>query len=658
MAEPRDTVSRVAPEVDEQTKLAGMRAATATAATMPKVDPATGELPDLFAGKFGFIDALANDPTYGEEIKKIRDALIAQNKTLAETLYRKSKWAQLDTDAQDAYLLKLQNNKLYKEKLNSWLINIKKTLVQKSIDVSDETLEKYYLDGVPDATIIDELTPKITAAEATGSAAESLKLLRDVAQSNGFDLDTEFAGQVDSWLQQIARGKDIDDFARIIRNKAAQGKSKYIQDKIKLGQNLKDIYAPFLSKIADTFDIDTDLINLDDPIFSKIFTDKGPVDNKTLLKIIQSDPRFAGSITGNKRAANIALTKIDLENAARDNNVDLNALYPEGIDSIAGDISDGIVEVNSVLQTIRNKAAEGKSKFVQEQLKAGKDLRAIYASYINDMATAFNVDAATISLDDELLKKAFTDKGAVKFNEFQNFIRQDARYKGTTGAASEASLRKQIADRAVFVGATVTDSDIDTILSELLATGISPSNNDVDAKLRKFIKFSGTKDTKSATGVVTEPSITGAAGNNFQVLKETAARNGIDLEKAFGGSIEGWLQKIDQGESIETYKRLIRDAAKMGLPDNVKKMLDQGVDLTTIFDPYRNYMGRILEINPDTIDINDTVLRSAIGPDKEMTLFDFQRALRKDPRWQYTNQAREDVSDAIRKITQDFGLAG
>ncbi len=135
-------------EVDELTQAQAKANAATVAAGMPKVNPKTGELPDLFAGKFGFIETLINDPIYGVEIKKIYDALIAGNTALAETLYRKSKWAQLDTDAQDAYLLKLQNNKLYKERLKSWLINIKKQLSAKGLKADDATLEKYYIDGI------------------------------------------------------------------------------------------------------------------------------------------------------------------------------------------------------------------------------------------------------------------------------------------------------------------------------------------------------------------------------------------------------------------------------------------------------------------------------------------------------------------------------
>jgi hypothetical protein len=69
-------------------------------------------------------------------------------------------------------------------------------------------------------------------------------------------------------------------------------------------------------------------------------------------------------------------------------------------------------------------------------------------------------------------------------------------------------------------------------------------------------------------------------------------------------------------------------------------------------------MSSILEIAPGSIDLNDPTLRSAIGPDKEMSLYDFQRQLRKDPRWQYTDNARETVSSGLTQILKDFGFMG
>jgi hypothetical protein len=512
MAEPRDNTP-FRPVVDEQTQMAAMRAAAATAATMPKVDPTTGELPDLFAGKFGFIDALANDPVYGKEIQAIKNALLAQNKTLAETLYRKSKWAQLDTDAQDAYLLKIKNNTLYQERLKSWLINIKKQLASQGLKADDATLEKYYIDGKDDATILDELAAKITTTTPTGQVASNLKALQDIARANGLDLAATFGSQVDTWLSEISRGKSVEDFEDIIRSKAA----------------------------------------------------------------------------------------------------------------------------------------EGKSKFVQEQLKLGKNLRQIYGSYIEAMAGAFNIDPSLIDIGDDLFNKAFTDKGPIKINEFQNLLRKDPRYGQTPSAATETDLRKQIADRALSIGAQVTEADINSIVDKLMATGAgSFGQSTIDSELRNFIKY----------GTGAGGQLGGQAGNNLQTLRETAAANGLDLERDFGLSIQDWLRKIDQGESIETYKRLIRSTAANGLPDNIKKTMEQGVDLSTIYSPYRNIMASVLEVNPQSITLNDPTLRSAIGPDKEMSLYDYQRALRKDPRWQYTNNAREDVANSAFTVLRNFGFQG
>jgi hypothetical protein len=68
-------------------------------------------------------------------------------------------------------------------------------------------------------------------------------------------------------------------------------------------------------------------------------------------------------------------------------------------------------------------------------------------------------------------------------------------------------------------------------------------------------------------------------------------------------------------------------------------------------------MASVLEVNPETIGLNDKTLRSAIG-DKEMTLYDWERSLRKDPRWQYTNNARQEVSSIGLNVLQQLGFQG
>jgi hypothetical protein len=69
-------------------------------------------------------------------------------------------------------------------------------------------------------------------------------------------------------------------------------------------------------------------------------------------------------------------------------------------------------------------------------------------------------------------------------------------------------------------------------------------------------------------------------------------------------------------------------------------------------------MASLLEVNPDSISLSDPLLRSAIQGDKEMPIYDFQRQIRKDNRWQYTNNARSEASDVARTVLRDFGFMG
>ena len=150
----------------------------------------------------------------------------------------------------------------------------------------------------------------------------------------------------------------------------------------------------------------------------------------------------------------------------------------------------------------------------------------------------------------------------------------------------------------------------------------------------------------------------GIAGDALSDLRTTARNNGFNLDTDFGGQVDEWLRRIARGESVEDFKRLIRAQAKLGLPDKVGTLLDEGLDLANVFSPYRNVMSKLLEVTPDAISLDDPILRSAYGADKEMSIYEFQRAVRKDPRWQYTDNAREEVSSSVLGVLRDFGFQG
>jgi hypothetical protein len=335
-----------------------------------------------------------------------------------------------------------------------------------------------------------------------------------------------------------------------------------------------------------------------------------------------------------------------LRQTARANGFDLDTKFGAQMNEWVRQVVNGR-SIDDFKNIIREEAAKGQGKYVTDLLRSGYDLDGIYGNYISLMAKNFNIDPTTIKLDDPLLKRIFDDKGGMKFNDFETLLRSDTRYTGTPGMASEKDFRQSIADRAKALGVSLAEADINDIANNVLSMGIGASSSLVDGLIRAKFRY--------APGT----AIGGFAGNNLAALKQTAAANGLDLDKAFTSSeVQSWLSNILQGESIETYKRRIRQVAGAGLPDKVSSLLDLGSDLESIYSPYKNVMANVLEINPETITVNDNVLRQAIGPEKEMSIYEWERFLRKDPRWQYTNNARASVSDAVKTVAQDFGLAG
>ena len=206
-------------------------------------------------------------------------------------------------------------------------------------------------------------------------------------------------------------------------------------------------------------------------------------------------------------------------------------------------------------------------------------------------------------------------------------------------------LKDAIEASRLAAGAELDDAEINAIAQEAYDKGFDRERNSLNAFLDSKFKF-------GATGAK------GKAGEQLADLQKIAAANGLDLQKAFGNQLPTWLASINKGESIETFKKQIRDVAKIGMPQNIASLLDNGVDLDAIYSPYKNVMASVLEINPESITLSDPLLRSAITGEKELPIYEFQRQLRKDSRWQYTNQAKEEVSDVALKVLRDFGFQG
>jgi hypothetical protein len=239
-------------------------------------------------------------------------------------------------------------------------------------------------------------------------------------------------------------------------------------------------------------------------------------------------------------------------------------------------------------------------------------------------------------------KKLYQDAIAKAGNDVAKLAEVEAT---TTYGRGLKDLKDAIETARLAAGAELTDVEVNALAQEAYDKGLDRERNSFNAFLDSKFKF-------GATGAK------GKAGEQLSELQKVAAANGLDLQKAFGTQLPTWFASINKGESIDTYKKIIRDVAKIGMPQNIASLLDNGVDLDAIYSPYKNVMASVLEINPESITLSDPVLRSAITGEKELPIYEFQRQLRKDSRWQYTNQAKEEVSDVALKVLRDFGFQG
>ena len=548
---------------------------------------------------------------------------------------------------------KLNTENSYARGLTEAKDTLKYVTNQEGLNVTDDELTKIagglYDLANENSTLgrLDALSRYVTASGlAEGPTGKALRLLRTTARLNGVELSEVAGGNIDGWLQKIFKGKDPADYEQLIRESAGKDQPKYVQDLLLAGNDLRSIYDPFIRTMATSLGIvDINSIDLNDPLLKKAFTENGAINTTQFTNLLRTDNRFTDAPIAIEEGNVEAQARQQFARIAQDNGFNLDVDFSDQVDGWLARVRNG-ESIDLVGQAIRDKAGEGRGKYVAGLLKSGYNLNGIYGNYINLMAQYFGVDPETIDEDDPLLQNVFTDEGGLTFSKFEDLLRKDERFQGSKVEGQQRDFSQSVADRALALGIPLAEKDVDEIVNNALSMGISASSNLVDGLIRAKLTYAP------------NTMMGGAAGGALAQLKKTAAANGIDFDKQFGTQAQTWLSKILQGESPDTFENIIRQTAESGMPDSVKSLLKLGVNLDAVYAPYKNIMASVLEVNPETITLNDSVLRSAIGPDKEMSLYDYQKMLRKDNRWQYTNQAKEEVSSTALKVLRDFGFQG
>lgn len=156
----------------------------------------------------------------------------------------------------------------------------------------------------------------------------------------------------------------------------------------------------------------------------------------------------------------------------------------------------------------------------------------------------------------------------------------------------------------------------------------------------------------SGTPATLEMQIRGLAGDygvNLSGRQTNDFINGLLTERYTEDNLRGFL----------------KDSAKSKYV-GLSSMLDKGFTVRQVAAPYVDSYSRLLEVDSETVNLNDKHIQQALQgvplkpgePPAMQSVYQFERALRRDPRWARTKNARQSATDAVMGIARDWGLVG
>lgn len=246
----------------------------------------------------------------------------------------------------------------------------------------------------------------------------------------------------------------------------------------------------------------------------------------------------------------------------------------------------------------------------------------------------------------------------VQLYNYQDLVKS-GQAQGTTDYEKQiVTLERQITDKARIMGSGIAS---DPAALRKAAENMYITNVGIDDAMTTDFIAAAIRPIGSTIGGTPTLGYSGQALKDYQELQSVARANGFKISDIVPGrqTEEQVLQGIATGR-IDA-NRIAQDARKLaaqGRPQYVRDLLGQGYNLDQVYSPYRQTMANILEINADQIDLNDPTLQSGISDTGDMNLYDFKKTLRQDSRWQYTGQAKEEVSNIALKVLRDFGFQG
>jgi len=222
---------------------------------------------------------------------------------------------------------------------------------------------------------------------------------------------------------------------------------------------------------------------------------------------------------------------------------------------------------------------------------------------------------------------------------------------GADFEAMQQTARTKVQSVAAQVGRELTETELESLSQQYMSQGWGDADR------------AGMLEKTLAAGITLPPSgiLSGQSGNLQQQLKATAELNGLKYSDSFYLSA---AKSVASGlTTAEDWDRDIRQQAASMYPAWSDK-INAGMNINDLASGYMTKMAQTLEVDPNSINLNDPYLRQALGSKDPqgnptmMSMWEFEQKLRQDPRFMNTKQAQDEMFSTANGILQMFGMAG
>lgn len=254
-----------------------------------------------------------------------------------------------------------------------------------------------------------------------------------------------------------------------------------------------------------------------------------------------------------------------------------------------------------------------------------------------DSPSGFSADAAVTLLNTQPWMQKYK-RSAVEDMDFE--ARFPQLYREDVNSRVEG-----LRDQAAGFGASMSDDQ----LRELAVRSRRMNMNESELRnaLSEYVAFDS-------------GNVKGSARVTQNNIKSWAMRNGLQLAD---NMVNEYTRNILAGNTTEAdVLQDLRNTYLVGSFPAWSDRIKSGVDPADIAAPYKQRMARLLEVGEDDIDLNDQLLQKAmqgVGADGKASitpLYSFDREIRKDDRWQYTDNAMDTYAKVGTKLLSMFGL--